>query len=303
LERAKASSEDEDVASSKQKHAGAASPENPIMVLRNRDPLYGRVALRIEKHHFHQHQTSLAPPMKRTKDPITSLELTARIQKVLMDGSIVATALPLTPEIHLHLLAHDYPKRGFASEEAKAIMDEPPYWAFCWASGQVLAKWILEHREIFQRKTVLDFGAGSGVAAIAAAYCGADKVIAVDIDPLAREAIQANGELNGVSVETRDDLASASGDLDIIVAADVLYDRENFLYFERFTSLAAMVLVADSKVKDLRGGPYQMIAQGEASTCPDLEESAAFRKVTIFEAKRPEATACLRTGRKKRSKI
>jgi predicted nicotinamide N-methyase len=258
------------------------------MVQRSRDPLYRGVDLRIEKHHFHRHQESLVQPMKKTKEEITNPALTTKLRKVLKDGRMVVTALPLTPEIHLYLLAQDYPKRGFAGEEVKAIMDEPPYWAFCWGSGQVLAKWILEHKEIFQQKTVLDFGAGSGVAAIAGALCGADKVIALDIDPVAREAIQANGELNRVSVETCDDLASVSGDLDIIVAADVLYDRENLPCLERFTCLAPMVLMADSRVKNLRGGPYRMIAQGEAPTCPDLEESAEFRKVIIFEAKWPE---------------
>ena len=211
----------------------------------------------------------------------TKRNLTEQLRRVLTDARLVETPMPLTPEIRLYLLSHDYPQGTLTAEERQVLMEEPPYWAFCWSSGQVLARWLLDFRERFSGKSILDFGSGSGIAAIAAALAGAREVTALDTDPLAREAIRANAELNRVSIATADSLDFPEADYDVILAADILYDRTNFPLLTSFIERAALVLVADSRVKELPE-PYAKIGSGAAVTCPDLEEPEEYRQVGIF---------------------
>jgi len=209
--------------------------------------------------------------------------LTKKLRRVLKDARVEVTAVPLTPEIRLNLLSHDYPQGALTEEERRILMDEPPYWAFCWSSGQVLARWIRDLRENVSGKRVLDFGSGSGIAAIAAALSGAREVIALDTDSLALEAIPANAELNGVNVTTADRLDCVRSDFDLILAADILYDRENLSLLRLLAERSKRVVVADSRVRQLPA-PYHEIGSGMAVTCPDLDEPAEYQKVGIFAA-------------------
>ena len=207
--------------------------------------------------------------------------LTEKLRRLLKDAKIVATPMPLTPEIRLYLLSHDYPQEALTDEERRVLMEEPPFWAFCWSSGQVLAKWIRDFRENMFGKRILDFGSGSGIAAIAAALSGAREVVALDTEPLSREAILANAELNRVTIATTDNLDLVKDDFDVILAADILYDRNNFHLLNIFTERAKRVVVADSRVKEL-SEPYVKIGYGMAVTCPDLNEPEEYRHVGIF---------------------
>ena len=209
--------------------------------------------------------------------------LTEHIRRVLKSGKITATRMPLTPEIHLYLLSQDYPQQNLTREETQALMNEPPFWSFCWSSGQVLARWIMERKELVEGRTVLDFGTGSGIVAVAAALSGARKVLACDIDPVSLEAVKANAELNQVEIEVSKDVESAAGKgLDVILAADVLYDGDIFPYVTRFPDLASDVILADSRVRDLILDPYRKIGQGQAVTCPDLHEPEEHRQVSMY---------------------
>jgi len=210
--------------------------------------------------------------------------LLSALRHILKDASLAARSLPQTPDIRLHLLSGDYPKHRYTSEEARIIMEDPPYWAFCWASGQVLAKVILENQDHFRDKVVLDFGAGSGVGAIAAALAGARRAIALDIDPLAQTASAANAVLNNVAVDVLGQGDWESLAVDVLLAADVLYDRENLSLLEPFHRAAPVVLIADSRVKDLSVSPYVKIGEAEATTYPDLGEPDEFRWVSIYQA-------------------
>lgn len=213
--------------------------------------------------------------------------LTEHIHRVLKSGKITATRLPLTPEIQLYLLSQDYPQHNLKREEAQALMNEPPFWSFCWSSGQVLAQWILERREIVEGRRALDFGTGSGIVAVAAARAGVRKVLACDIDPVSLEAVKANADLNHVEIEVSGDFESASTrGFDVILAADVLYDVEIFPFVKRFPDLAPEVLLADSRVRDLNLDPYRKIGQGLAVTCPDLHEPEEYRQVSIYATNR-----------------
>lgn len=210
--------------------------------------------------------------------------LTHHIQRTLPAAQIIATPLTLCPELSLYLLSPDNMQRSFATDEIQLILEHTPYWTFCWASGQALACYILQHKEHFAGKCILDFGAGSGVVAIAAALASAAQVIACDVDPAALDAIQANAALNHVQVDTCESLDQISEKPDLIIAADVLYDRENFHYLEEFLSLAPEILVADSRIKTIELPSYRKIAEIMATTLPDLEEFEEFKWIGIYRA-------------------
>ncbi len=212
--------------------------------------------------------------------------LTALLGDALPSARIEAQALPEVPGMQLYLLNDDYPQEGLSAQAIRHLMDNPMYWVFCWASGLVLSRFILEQPAWVRGKRVLDFGAGSGVVAVAAARAGASEVIACDLDDHALAACRANAELNGVEMTLERDYFAVAGDIDLIIVADVLYDRENLVWLERFIDRAPAVLVADSRIKDFDFPRYRRIAREEASTIPDLDESAEFRSVSLYLGKR-----------------
>ena len=183
--------------------------------------------------------------------------------------------------LSLYLLNPDFPQHGLTGEQVRAILDYPAYWAFCWASGQVMADYLREHPDQVAGKRVLDFGSGCGVAGVAAALAGAE-VVACDIDPDALEATAVNAGLNGVSVELRDSFEACEGQFDLVLAADVLYDRENLPWLERFLDRAPAVLVADSRIRDFSEPGYRKLGEWHSNTWPDLDESPEFRRVSIY---------------------
>lgn len=216
--------------------------------------------------------------------PPPDSRLNQQLQRTLPATAVLATRLPLCPEIQLYLIDPANMQRAFNSDEIRLILQNTPYWCFCWASGQALAYYLLRRRELCAGKRIVDFGAGSGVVAIAAALAGAAAVTACDIDPDALAAVQANAALNNVAVACRQSIAQIDGPIDLIIAADVLYDRDNFHYLAEFLSLAPEILVADSRVKNFDVPPYRHIAAIQAATWPELEEAAEFRRIAIYRA-------------------
>lgn len=103
-----------------------------------------------------------------------------------------------------------------------------PYWAYGWAGGSVLARYILDHPEVVRGRRVVDIGTGSGVVAIAAAKAGALNVLAIDIDPLAVVAARLNALENDVAVDVQraDALAGPVPDADIVAVGDLSYEPE-----------------------------------------------------------------------------
>src|SRR5438270_11081536 len=110
-------------------------------------------------------------------------------------------APPLVPEVRLHLATEVTPIWQATEETLAQGAVPPPYWAFAWAGGQALARYLLDHPETVAGRAVLDFGAGSGLVAIAAAKAGAASVTAAGSDGCAAAAIAANAALNRVAVE------------------------------------------------------------------------------------------------------
>lgn len=207
------------------------------------------------------------------------------LRQLLGDASLVAERLPGT-DLTLWLIDGQNMDRAFSPEETRRILDEPPYWCFCWASGLAMARWLVEQPHWVQGKRVLDFGAGSGVAAIAAARAGAAEVVACDLDPLALQACRENAALNGVSLGYSADFFAEADRFDLILVADVLYDRANLPLLDHFLSRGQQALVADSRVKDFQHPRYQRLHMLEACTWPDLAEPQEFRQVSLYHAQR-----------------
>ncbi|MDA8482279.1 50S ribosomal protein L11 methyltransferase [Pseudomonas resinovorans] len=205
------------------------------------------------------------------------------LTQLLGDASLSAETLPGT-DLKLWLIDADNMDRAFSPEETRRILEEPPYWCFCWASGLALARWLAEKPEWVAGKRVLDFGAGSGVAAIAAAKAGAAEVVACDLDPLALEACRANAELNGVELSYSADFFKEEDRFDLIIVADVLYDRANLPLLDHFLTRGRQALVADSRVRDFQHPLYTRLAVLDACTWPDLAEPAEFRNVSLYHA-------------------
>ncbi|MEX0839701.1 MAG: 50S ribosomal protein L11 methyltransferase, partial [Parvibaculum sp.] len=109
---------------------------------------------------------------------------------------------PLIPEIRLHLASEIVPIWQMTEEELEKSGLPPPFWAFAWAGGQALARYILDNPEVVRGARVLDFGSGSGLIAIAAMKAGAVSALAADIDAFATAAIALNAGANGVVVAT-----------------------------------------------------------------------------------------------------
>ncbi|MBD3738550.1 MAG: methyltransferase [Pseudomonas balearica] len=217
-------------------------------------------------------------------------ELQQALAALLGDARLAAETLPGT-DLRLWLIDAANMDRAFSPDETRRILEKPPYWCFCWASGLVLAQWLAEHPEWVRGRRVLDFGAGSGVAAIAAAKAGAAEVVACDLDPLALAACRANAALNEVQLSYSADFFAEADRFDLIIVADVLYDRANLPLLDQFLSRGREALVADSRVRDFAHPLYQRLGMLEACTWPDLAEPAEFRRVSLYHARRAEAAA------------
>jgi predicted nicotinamide N-methyase len=157
---------------------------------------------------------------------------------------------PHVPEIGLYLAdeAHDLWHR--TEEELADIGLPPPFWAFAWAGGQGLARYILDNPWNVQGSRVLDFATGSGLVAIAAAKAGAASVLAADIDPFCAAAVRLNAAANGVEIafDNRDFIGENNG-FDVLLAGDVFYDSgfaERLIpWFSRLASNGTTVLIGD----------------------------------------------------------
>lgn len=217
--------------------------------------------------------------------PTPPTELQQALSELLGDARLVAETLPGT-QIKLWLIDANNMDRAFSQEETQRILEEPPYWCFCWASGLVLARFLAENPHWVAGKRVLDFGSGSGVAAIAAAKAGALEVVACDLDPIALAACHANAQLNQVSLSYSSDFFQEQDRFDLIIVADVLYDRANLPLLDCFLSKGQQALVADSRVRDFAHPLYQRIGILDACTWPDLAEPAEFRHVSLYHAQR-----------------
>jgi predicted nicotinamide N-methyase len=188
-------------------------------------------------------------------------------------------APPLVPEIRLYLAAESLPIWRKTEEELGQMNVPPPYWAFAWAGGQALARFLLDNPDQVAGRSVLDLGAGSGIASIAAMKAGATHAIAADIDALALAAIALNAESNDVQVETTaaDLLGAEPGDVDVVLVGDLFYERalaERVLAFvEAARQRGAEVLVGDPRRSYFPGDRFRQVALYSVPVTRELEDA------------------------------
>lgn len=137
-------------------------------------------------------------------------------------------APPLVPEVLLHLAHEAVPIWQKTEEELGEIGLPPPFWAFAWAGGQALARYVLDHPALVAGKTVLDLATGSGLVGIAAKKAGAEAVLAADIDLFATAAARLNAEANDVVLDITDDdlLQNGPDRFDVILVGDLFYEKD-----------------------------------------------------------------------------
>ena len=136
-------------------------------------------------------------------------------------------APPHTPELALHLADEVTPIWKMAEEALEEIGLPPPFWAFAWAGGQALARYVLDNPQVVAGRLVVDFASGSGLVGIAAMRAGAAHVLAADIDGFCGAALSLNAQANGVCVDFTDTnlLAAPAPAADVILAGDICYEK------------------------------------------------------------------------------
>ena len=198
--------------------------------------------------------------------------------------------VPLAPEIQLYQA--DEPIGLWELTEGEYHSDQPPpFWAFAWAGGQALARYLLDHPDTVRGRRVLDLAAGSGLVTIAAALAGAQRVRAVDIDPLALAAVEVNAQANDVSVlgllaDVLDsDPAGIDGPVDVITAGDVFYSQAMAGRVLRFLRRAARggatILVGDPSRAFFPQGVFTEVARYDVPVAHALE-STTVKPTRVF---------------------
>ncbi|HEV2533716.1 methyltransferase [Phenylobacterium sp.] len=196
---------------------------------------------------------------------------------------------PHTPDLRLHLASEVTPIWKLTEEALAGIGLPPPFWAFAWAGGQALARYVIDHPQVVAGRGVVDFAAGSGIVAIAAARAGAARVLAADIDPFCGAAVALNAEANGVQIEfTAHDLLDAPPPAwaDVILAGDICYEKplaERVMgWLKAARSAGAMVLIGDPGRSYFPRVGLTKLAEYQVRTTRELEDMEV-KKTAVWE--------------------
>lgn len=199
--------------------------------------------------------------------------------------------VPHTPEIALHVADEATELWQKTEEELGEIGLPPPFWAFAWAGGQALARYILDHPETVRGRRVLDFASGSGLVAIAAMKAGAAEVTACDIDPFAIAAIGVNAQANGVAVTPlAANIVGQDGGWDAVLAGDICYEQDlaarvtDWLF--ALSNRGATVLIGDPGRSYLPKDRLENLAVYEVPVTRTLEDSD-IKKSSVWRFRRP----------------
>jgi predicted nicotinamide N-methyase len=203
---------------------------------------------------------------------------------ILRNTSLVAP--PLVPEVRLLLATEVVPLWRKTEEELQAEGIPPPYWAFAWAGGQALARYLLDHPKDVRGRSVLDFGSGSGLVAIAAAKAGAPHVMAADIDDFALAAIALNAQLNQVGIETTsEDLIGSDVPQKLILLGDMCYERplagRLLAWVRDRANMGSTVLLGDPGRSYFPNSGVERLATYHVKTTRDLEDRE-IRETSVY---------------------
>ncbi len=191
----------------------------------------------------------------------------------------VLTKTPLVPEISLYVASEMLPIWQMTEDEMQEVGLPPPFWAFAWAGGQALARYVLDNPQLVAGKRVLDFGAGSGLAGIAAAKADAVLVTAAEIDPIAIIAVGLNARANDVAIVTvdRDIVGEISVDWDVVLAADVCYEgpasKRIVAWLDDLARAGVLVLMGDPGRTYFPKSGHEKLISYAVKTTTELEDT------------------------------
>ncbi|WP_066685683.1 methyltransferase [Caulobacter sp. CCH9-E1] len=192
-------------------------------------------------------------------------------------------APPHTPELSLHLADEVTPIWKLTEEALEEIGLPPPFWAFAWAGGQALARYVLDHPEIVAGKRVIDFATGSGIVAVAAMKAGAARVLATDIDVFCEAAVGLNADANGVEIGFTDQnlLDAPPPPADVLLAGDICYERPMaeavMAWLGQGRATGARVLIGDPGRTYFPKDGLEKLAEYQVPTTRELEDLAVKR--------------------------
>lgn len=197
---------------------------------------------------------------------------------------------PLVPEIILHLAHEECPIWRYGEAELEALGIPDPFWAFAWAGGQALARYILDHPDMVRGKTVFDFATGAGIVAIAAAMAGAKAVRASDIDDLACVAADMNAALNNVAIGTvTDDVIGTVLPEQVLLVGDACYEEplagQVHDWLDHQAARGCEILIGDPKRSYLQTDRLQALETYRVQTSRELEDSE-IRQTTVWRINR-----------------
>ncbi|KQW19475.1 nicotinamide N-methyase [Afipia sp. Root123D2] len=188
--------------------------------------------------------------------------------------------VPLIPDISIFVADEAVPLWHKTEEEIGRDGLPPPFWAFAWAGGQALGRYVLDHPDVVGGKHVLDLASGSGLVGIAAMKAGAASVAVADIDPFARVAADLNAQHNGITltIVARDLLASPGDEQwDVILAGDIFYERDTaqraFDFLTRQALRGTSVLIGDPGRSYLPKDKLVAVATYGVPVTRDLEDA------------------------------
>ena len=203
--------------------------------------------------------------------------MTPAERRALITAHTTVAPTPFVPEIRLHTGGEAMPLWEVVFHADDRLPVPPPFWAWAWAGGQALARYLLDHREAVRDRTVADVGTGGGIVAIAAALAGARTVTAIDIEPFAIEAARLNAGVNGVALDLVEaDPVGTDGGWDVVLAGDVWYEADLAAHLgpwlRRLAGRGATVLTGDLGRAYLPAAGLEVLATYLVPTLADLED-------------------------------
>lgn len=214
---------------------------------------------------------------------MTPTPLTPAGRRAFILANTRLQAPPHTPELTLHLADEVTPIWRMTEAALAGIGLPPPFWAFAWAGGQALARYVLDHPQVVAGRRVIDFASGSGIVAIAAARAGAASVLAADIDGYCGAALALNAAANGVAVTFTDaDLLDAAPPAaEVILAGDICYEKplaeRVMAWLAAARTAGATVLIGDPGRSYFPRTGLVKLAEYQVETTRELEDFAVKR--------------------------
>lgn len=204
------------------------------------------------------------------------------LQGLLPGASLSFQSIPGCNGMQLLLIDPGFDPRNLSQSQIEQLSDDPPYWIFCWASGRALAQRISQDKLNVKDRVVVDFGSGSGVVAIAAKLAGARRVYACDVDSTCCELIRINAEFNQTEIVIVRSLEEILEGIDLMLAADVLYEKKNLQYLDHMLGACDNVVLADSRLKTMPDERFQQFDTVFTTSYPDYQEAKANNEVKLY---------------------